>query len=124
LNKEGDNVYACFGKDKILLPANKATNPALAPYLGKEVYIGIRPENIHDDPMFLSANPDAKCSAYVEVTEMMGSETYLYLTIAGTQFTARVSQNSTAQINETIEVGFEANKIHIFDKDTEITILN
>ena len=70
------------------------------------------------------ANPDAVCQAFVEVTEMMGSETYLYLMIAGTQFTARVNQRSTAKINDTIKVGFETNKLHIFDKDTELTILN
>jgi multiple sugar transport system ATP-binding protein len=124
LKKEGSDVFACFGKEKIKIPEGKAKNPALAPYLGKEVYIGIRPENIHDDQMFLSANPDAVCSAFVEVTEMMGSETFLYLTIAGTQFTARVNQRSTAKINDTIQVGFETNRLHIFDKDTEVTILN
>lgn len=124
LKKEGNDVYAVFGNDKIKIPEGKAKNPALAPYLGKEVVIGIRPENIHDDQMFLSANPDAVCQAFVEVTEMMGSETYLYLMIAGTQFTARVNQRSTAKINDTIKVGFETNKLHIFDKDTELTILN
>ncbi len=124
LKKDGNDVYACFGNEKIKLPEGKSKTPALAPYLGKEVYIGIRPENIHDDQMFLSANPDAVCSAYVEVTEMMGSETYLYLTIAGTQFTARVNQRSTAKIGDTIKVGFETNRLHIFDKDTEVAILN
>ena len=56
--------------------------------------------------------------------EMLGAETYLYLMIADTQFTARVHQRSTSKIGDTIKVGFEANKIHFFDKDTEVTILN
>ena len=57
LKKEGNDVYAVFGNDKIKIPEGKAKNPALAPYLGKEVVIGIRPENIHDDQMFLSGKP-------------------------------------------------------------------
>ena len=45
-----------------------------------------------------------------EVTEMMGAETYLYLELAGEQFTARVNQRSTAKIGDTIKVAFETNK--------------
>ena len=124
LNKEGDAVYACFGDDKIKLTAEKASKLEEAGYIGKEVIMGIRPEDIHDEEAFLSANPDATCSAYVEVTEMLGAETYLYLKIVDTQFTARVDQDSTAKLGDTIKVGFEANKLHFFDKDTEITITN
>ena len=124
LEKEGNDVYACFAVDKIKLPEGKASRPELAPYIGKEVVMGIRPEDIHDEEAFLAAYPDAICSAYVEVTEMLGAETYLYLKIADTQFTARVHQRSTSKIGDTIKVGFEANKIHFFDKDTEVTILN
>ena len=55
---------------------------------------------------------------------MMGAETYLYLTINGIQYTARVSQRSTAKANDTIKVAFDVNHLHFFDKDTEKTILN
>jgi len=55
---------------------------------------------------------------------MMGAETYLYLELAGEQFTARVNQRSTAKNGDTIKVAFETNKIHIFDKDTEMAIVH
>ena len=55
---------------------------------------------------------------------MLGAETYLYLKIVDTQFTARVNQRSTSKIGDTIKVGFDTNKIHFFDKDTEVTIIN
>ena len=93
-------------------------------YLGKEVIMGVRPEDIHDDEAFISTYPDAVCNAYVEVTELLGAETYLYLTINGSQFTARVNQRSNAKLGDNIKVGFDANKLHFFDKDTEITIIN
>ena len=124
LVKEGDAVYATFGDNKIKLPEGKASKPELAAYIGKEVTMGIRPEDIHDDEAFLAAYPDATCGAYVEVTEMLGAETYLYLKIVDTQFTARVNQRSTSKIGDTIKVGFDTNKIHFFDKETEVTIIN
>ena len=123
LSKENGNVYASFGDNKIMIPNGKVT-PELEGYVGKEVIVGIRPEDIHDDEAFISSRPEAVCTAHVEVTEMMGAETYLYLELAGEQFTARVNQRSTAKIGDTIKVAFETNKIHIFDKDTEMAIVH
>ncbi len=123
LSKENGSVYASFGDNKIMIPNGKVT-PELEGYIGKEVIVGIRPEDIHDDEAFISSRPEAVCNAYDEVTEMMGAETYLYLELAGEQFTARVNQRSTAKIGDTIKVAFETNKIHIFDKDTEMAIVH
>ena len=123
LSKENGNVYAAFGDNKIMIPNGKVT-PELEGYIGKEVIVGIRPEDIHDDEAFIASRPEAVCTAHVEVTEMMGAETYLYLELAGEQFTARVNQRSTAKIGDTIKVAFETNKIHIFDKDTEMAIVH
>ncbi len=123
LSKENGSVYASFGDNKIMIPNGKVT-PELEGYIGKEVIVGIRPEDIHDDEAFISSRPEAVSNAYVEVTEMMGAETYLYLELAGEQFTARVNQRSTAKIGDTIKVAFETNKIHIFDKDTEMAIVH
>ena len=123
LSKENGSVYASFGDNKIMIPNGKVT-PELEGYIGKEVIVGIRPEDIHDDEAFISSRPEAVCNANVEVTEMMGAETYLYLELAGEQFTARVNQRSTAKIGDTIKVAFETNKIHIFDKDTEMAIVH
>ncbi len=123
LSKEADGVYASFANEKIKIPEGKVT-PELETYIGKEVTLGIRPEDIHDDEAFISSRPESVVSAFVEVTEMMGAETYLYLEIAGKQFTARVNQRSTAQVNDTIKVAFETNKLHIFDKDTELAIIH
>ncbi|HIU47768.1 MAG TPA: sn-glycerol-3-phosphate ABC transporter ATP-binding protein UgpC [Candidatus Avimonoglobus intestinipullorum] len=124
LVKKNDGVYIEFADESVKLPEGKASKPELQDYIGKEVVVGIRPEDIHDEEAFVASRPEDVVSAYVEVTEMMGAETYLYLTIAGKQFTARVNQRSTAQVNDTIKVAFETNKIHIFDKDTELAIIH
>ncbi len=124
LVKKDDGLYVEFGEESVLLPESKASRAEVQNYIGKEVVVGIRPEDIHDDEMFVSNNSKSVVKADVDVTEMMGAETYLYLKIAGTSFTARVNQRSTAKMGDKIDIAFDANKIHLFDKDTELTITN
>lgn len=124
LEKVGDDVYAHIGDDKLKLPQGKASKPELEPYFGKEVVFGIRPEHIHDEETFLANAPDGIVNAYVDVTEMMGAETYLYLEIDNTKAIARVNSRSNAQNGDKLKVAFDLNKLHIFDKDTELTIIN
>ena len=52
LSKENGSVYASFGDNKIMIPNGKVT-PELEGYIGKEVIVGIRPEDIHDDELSL-----------------------------------------------------------------------
>ncbi len=122
--KKDDGVYAEFGNCSLKLPEGKANKQELSAYIGKEIMLGIRPEDIHDDDMLISANEGSTVSADVDVTEMMGAETYLYLKISEQPFTARVNQRTTAQAGQTIKVAFDMNKVHLFDKETELSILN
>ncbi len=124
VTKEDDGVYLVNDSFKVKLPEGKASRPELAEYFGKVVTMGIRPENIHDDEAHLSMFPDCKLSVFVTHTEMMGAETYLYINIGQTPFIARVNPRTTAKPDDTIDVAFDNNKIHLFDKETEKTIIN
>ena len=120
INKTDSGMTATFGNTTIAIPEGKTA--ALTDYVGKEVVMGIRPEDIHDDQAFLSTYPNASVEAFVEVTEMMGAETYLYLQIEGIPFTARVNARSTTQAKDTVKLGFDVNRMHFFDKETELVI--
>ena len=111
-------------KFKIKLPDSKNENDCLLPYVGKEVIMGIRPEHVHNEPEIIEANPDSIVEANVEVTELMGAETYLYMNSEGQDVNARVAPTNTARPGDRIKIAFEAKNIHIFDKDTELTITN
>jgi multiple sugar transport system ATP-binding protein len=106
------------------VPEAKVDDLALSELVDKEIVMGIRPENIHDEEMFLSAAKTGVIEADVEITEMMGAETYLYLNCEGIPLTARVDPRSTARPQDTIRVAIDPNKIHIFDKETEKTVIN
>lgn len=108
---------------EVVLPQSKVT-PDLEHYIGKEVTLGIRPENVHDEPMYLANATTGIVKCSVEITELMGAETYLYLDCEGVKLTARVSPKSTAHPQDEIDVVFDAEKIHLFDKETEKTIIN
>lgn len=124
LVKDGDKLALVFGDEKIILPEGKAKKLEDSSYIGKRVVMGIRPENLFDDEAHISAMPDSVVSAHVEITEMMGAEVYLYLNIQKNQFVARVNPRTTAKIGDNIKIAIDANKIHLFDKDTEKTIMN
>ncbi|MCQ2417075.1 MAG: sn-glycerol-3-phosphate ABC transporter ATP-binding protein UgpC [Oscillospiraceae bacterium] len=108
---------------EVILPQSKVT-PDLEHYIDKEVILGIRPENIHDEPQYLANATTGIVKTVVEITELMGAETYLYLDFQGVKMTARVSPKSTARPQDEIDVVFDAEYIHLFDKETEKTIIN
>ena len=111
-------------KYKIKLPEGKNYRDCLKPYIDKEVIMGIRPEHVHDEDMYLETMADGIIEATVEVTELMGAETYLYMNCEGQSINARVDPSSTSRSGDTIKIAIDPTKIHIFDKDTEKTITN
>ncbi len=121
--KGGNDVYVEFAGSKFKLPAEKAENEALLEYIDKEVIMGIRPEAIHDEPMYLSTLAEWTADAAVDVTELMGAEIYLYLSMGteddGTNLIARVSSRSQAKSGDTVKVAFDITHAHFFDKETE-----
>ena len=124
LTKKGDQYAVDLGGDLIPLPKEKTADGKLDAYVGKKVKMGIRPEDIDDEPEFMAKHPDCQLNAEVEVSEMMGAEIYLYLDYKGNKMTARVSPTSKARHGDTVRVAFDQHKVHLFDVDTELTILN
>ncbi len=118
-------IEGSIKKYSIEIPASKNKDDVLSNYVDKQVTMGIRPEHVHDEPDFLSKAPAGSLvEADVEVTELMGAETYLYLNCEGNQITARVNPTSTAKRGDHIKIAFELPKLHLFDKENEKTILN
>ena len=122
-NKE-DGVHLKGESFDVLLPEGKASKADLSAYYGKEVIMGIRPESIYDDEAHIASMPDGVIDVDVDLTEMMGAETYLYLKLAGTPIIARVNRRTTAKADDKIKVVIDVNKVHLFDKETERAIIH
>jgi multiple sugar transport system ATP-binding protein len=120
----GDKVELDLGESVITLAGDKAKKVIEGGYDGKTVIMGIRPEDVYDDEDTIAAHPDTVIESTVRVYELLGAEVYLYFDYAGTNFTARVSPKTTARTGDNIKFAMDASKIHIFDKETEMTITN
>ncbi|MFA5658142.1 MAG: sn-glycerol-3-phosphate ABC transporter ATP-binding protein UgpC [Oscillospiraceae bacterium] len=128
LVKRADKYVIIFGssdkKYEVEIPKSKLDEQKLENLIDKEIVFGIRPEALHDEEVFLSNAKTGVINCLVEVTEMMGAETYLYLDCEGIPLTARVSARTQARPQESITIAIDPEKIHIFDKETEKTLIN
>ncbi len=124
VNCKPDGTYLTNGDFSVKLPDGKGKKAEVQAYNGKEVLMGIRPEDLYDDEAFISAAPDCTTEVDITLTEMMGAETYLYFQIDGVDFTARVNPRTTTRHGDHIKIAIDANKIHLFDKDTENVIIH
>ncbi len=122
LQKKGDKLVATFGDTTVTVPASKNVNGKLNDYIGKDVVVGIRPEDIYDDPELMAKYSDGEFAAKIDVTELMGAETFLYLTCEGNNITARVAPTSVAKPGDTIKMAMNVQNLHVFDKDTEVCL--
>jgi multiple sugar transport system ATP-binding protein len=124
VQKKGDDVVLMLGEFAVKLTDAKAKAVTDGGYIDKTVIMGVRPEDLHDEEVYLSAGEANIIEADVEVTELLGAEIYLYLQIVGQNATARVNPRSTARANDRIKIAIDLNKVHVFDKDTEKIITN
>ena len=115
VEKDGSGFILCFGEAKL-----KISNKALAPYVGKTVICGVRPEDFHAEPQFFSEGNTIH--AYVDLDEMMGAESYLYLNYADQKLVTRVPARYAKKADEFIKLAIDVEKVHIFDKETELVI--
>ena len=116
--KDGSDVVLLFGSNTLKLTEAKAKKLIDGKYIDKEVTVGIRPEDIHDEEMYINASPTSTFEASVKVYELLGAEVLLYLEIEQFDVTARVNPRTTARPGDNIKVAFDLSKIHIFDKET------
>ena len=126
LVKENGKVVAVFGDNKIVVPAEKIAKFTDESIIGKEVVLGIRPEDIYDDAEYVAAHQDATFNANIEVTELMGAETYLYFTTSGKDesIIARVDPRTATRTGDKLTVAMDTERLHFFDKETEKTLLS
>ena len=121
---KGDDVTLTVGKHVLKVPASKKQALINGNYDGKTVVLGIRPEDVHDSQAFISNSPDSIIESEIKVYELLGAEVFLYFDVEGTQMTARVNPRTTLRTGDKAVFALDMEKIHVFDKETELTITN
>ena len=142
LTGTADRVCVEFEGNTVVLPKAKSDKIiGLEEYLntGKPVVFGVRPEDMHDDANFIASAPEATVDVVVDVVEKLGAETQLYcvfdrgeeaddgeiksLVDSESQMIARVDSRTTTERGQKIKLAIDIMHSHIFDKETELTIL-
>ena len=116
----GGKAFLKVADQKIELPADKAKAIIDGGYNGKTVILGIRPENIIET----KGEAPYNFVSTVNVYELLGAEVFLYFDLEGANITARVEPTTKVRPGDKVTYTFDTKKIHIFDKETEVTIVN
>ena len=83
--------------------------------LGRSVFLGVRPEDV-------KINGEMKGNAIsgkVEVVENMGSEKFLYMNTGNESISAKVGRDTMVEPGDSVFIGFNLQKVHFFDKESE-----
>lgn len=117
------NVTLKVGNSEMEVPSSKKQALIDGNYNGKTVILGIRPEDIYeaDDA---GAPVGLIIETKIKFYELLGAEVYLYFDMEGTQMTARVSSSTSLKSGSDAKFTLDMEKIHLFDKETEKSILN
>ncbi|MDE5782563.1 MAG: sn-glycerol-3-phosphate ABC transporter ATP-binding protein UgpC [Lachnospiraceae bacterium] len=124
VSQSGSDVLLVFGSSSIKVPEVKAKALIDGNYINKTVVVGIRPEDFHDQEIVINSMQDSVIEATIRLYEMLGAEVFLYFDIDQFSCTARVNPRTTARPGDTIKMAIDTSKLHLFDKDTQLVIIN
>ncbi|BAB04859.1 sn-glycerol-3-phosphate ABC transporter ATP-binding protein UgpC [Halalkalibacterium halodurans] len=122
LNGRLEGSQLKIGNVSIEVPEGKLAVLREHGYEGKELILGIRPEDIHDELLFIESSPGSKITAHIEVAELTGAETVLYSQLSDQEIIARVDSRSDIQSGDKVELALDMNKCHFFDPESELRI--
>jgi len=121
LTREDGTLYVVNDGFKLKVPQDKARK--LEACLGQEVVFGIRPENLKTPGMAPGHDPEVILEARVRVREPLGDELIIHAENGGVELVARLAPRTEVAINQRITLVAEMEFMHIFNKDTEETIV-
>lgn len=101
-----------FVTDGMSISIDDERADVLKNYEGREVVLGVRPENIHK-----AKEVDKNSFKFnVEVSELLGHESILHGTVGGQKLIAKVNVDETVASHSEVTFKLETDKIYFFDK--------
>jgi multiple sugar transport system ATP-binding protein len=148
IDRTAEGVWAHFGPHRLRVDDEALrVHAALGDFDGRDVALGIRPEDFDDTAVAGSAPPDRRLAAVVDIREDMGSEVFVHFSVSapavrteqvrealepetaevqtthsGTPFVARVSRETRAREGDQIELTVDTRRLHFFDPATGLAI--
>lgn len=110
------------GKFEVLLPDDKFELIKQNNFVDKDIVLGIRPEDIHDNEVVKETYPGAVVDLVVDVAELLGSVTNCYLDINGSSCCASIDARADIGIGDHMKLAFDMHKAHFFDPQSELVL--
>jgi len=104
------------------IPVQENIENKLNGFVGKEIIFGIRPEDIHSPESAIGVKNKIEVQIEVDVVEPMGNEIFVTLRTKNHNFIARLKTNNIPQIGNSLDLIFDLNKVHFFDKESGQTL--
>jgi multiple sugar transport system ATP-binding protein len=118
LQYEG-GALKCAGEGGFAISPTAAHAEALSGYAGKQVYFGIRPEDLS----YREQGGDNAIPAEITNVEPLGADIHLVLMAGGQPLVARTEPNYRFKVGDTAYLAPNMEKAQYFDRETEKTIL-
>lgn len=115
LDRSDGHLVFDTGQFQIQVPASRRA--AFERLIRRPVILGIRPEDIHDPAFTPPQISPALVEANVDVTEPMGNEVFVYLTLGQGSFVGRVDPRSSFRPGSKVQVAFNMEHMHLFETD-------
>lgn len=112
-----EDLAFVFGDFKLPLPDR--IKDKVLPISGQEAFLGARPEHVYDAKYVKEGRSTSAISGTIEVIERLGNEILIYLSVAGQKIILKEDAHCKAEIGEKINISFNLDSIHVFDKKTE-----
>lgn len=120
ITENGEMVFATNEYKTAVFPEHRKT---LEKYLDREIFMGIRPEDVYDSNYDSMADYGQKITAFCEIVEPLGNEYIVFMRSGDTQLTARFDPKRLPEVEKNLDVTFDMKKSHFFDKESGVTVV-
>jgi multiple sugar transport system ATP-binding protein len=119
-----EGIFTTADGTRIEVPAGKFELIKEKGFINKPLFLGIRPEDIHDEsePIMFETYPNAVVDCKVKISELLGSETNIYTEVSGCSVIAAVPSRSDLTFDSDVKLVFDMNKCHFFDESSEMNL--
>ena len=120
VRREGERLVVAGDGLEVEVPPERADS--FAPLEGRALTFGMRPEHIHDPAYVPAGIVPAPLDADVDITELMGNETFLHLQRGSTALLARVDPRTGARAGSRTSVVMDLTHLRAFDAATGLAV--
>jgi multiple sugar transport system ATP-binding protein len=113
---ESGNCFAMTRNFRIPLSYSQSWRKRLSEMDGRDVVLGIRPENLFVDENYI--NGGLSLVVEPDLVEPLGDECYIHFYIDDVHFIAKTRKDPSYFANNSIKIDIKEEYIHIFDKNT------